>query len=255
MQYESVHSEENAAHLARHLFSGPLDIGSRFTLGQEAAAALLEEVDTRLREHFEASMAEGKEPGRLEFKIQKDFVVGTEALVELSGVSGTPFSMTRDEGTKDERSVNVVLADDRDIPSTNVVTVIAGPYGPTGVWGIYTMFPGEDSGCPFPNEKQPEDLRSQYTEYWENHGFLVTPETVSAHVEKYRKELDAIREETAREVRAAFELGKSFNHYTEEEERKNGRQITLIKALASFNKGKEVATSAKPDDPFKKSLG
>lgn len=251
MEYESVFSKENAQHLKRHLASDVLNIGSQFTLSEDDAEKLLSDVEGRLKEYFDSTLAEGKTPGRLEIKIEEDYPVGTDALVDLSKCSGSSFSMIRDEGTKNAREVNAVLANDQAIPRTNTVTVIAGPYGQTGIWGIYTLFPGE-AGQPFPNEHQPDGVRAEYEEYWNTHGFLVTPETVNAHIGRYHEKMRAIQEYTAKRARAAWR--GTFNHYPPEEQEANRRCADLTQALKAFNGQEENVAQPSVPDFLKKDL-
>ncbi len=251
MEYESVFSEENSKHLKRHLAPDVLNIGSQFTLSEDNAEKLLSDVERRLKEYFDNTLAKGETPGRLEIQIEEEYPVGTDALVDLSKDSIAPFSMIRDEGTKNAREVNAVLANDLDIPRTNIVTVIAGPYGPTGVWGIYTLFPGE-AGQPFPNEHQPDDVRAGYEEYWNTHGFLVTPETVGAHIGRYHEKIQAIQEHTAMRAHAAW--GGRFDHYPPEEQEANKRCTDLRRALEAFKGQEKVAQPLAPDF-LQKNLG
>ncbi len=73
-----------------------------------------------------------------------------------------------------------------------MVTVIAGRYGPTEDWGLYTMFPGA-SAPSFPNDKQSAYARAESTKFWNEHGFLATPEEIADHLKKAKNECMAAK--------------------------------------------------------------
>lgn len=185
MAYVSVKTDEILGHLKRHAFESET-IGSHFNLGHDQFMSLVDRVDMLLESLHNTSFESGQSLGRIELKIDMGFPIGNQALIELpSDKEGSVFKISRDKDSKE--IVNGVLSLPEDIPTTSMVTVIAGSYGSTGKWGIYTMFPGDDSGKPFPNEKQTFEDQAKYKEYWDMHGFLVTPEQAQKFVDREKK--------------------------------------------------------------------
>jgi len=165
-------------HMNRHFKGESLEtVGSKFYA--DARDPFIDAVEKALKEAFEAQKATG------DFKrtdppivLTFDRPIGTDALVELKGQSDDKLQrVIRDQGASNESVVMAVATEQDKIPQTNIVTVIGGPYGPTGEWGIYTMFPGKEAP-PFPSEKQSAEAQASNRVFWEEHGFLATPEEI-----------------------------------------------------------------------------
>lgn len=161
-------------HIERH-FDGSLTPGSKFLEQPKIdREAFLLKIDSLLLDKFNSFINAGENPSRVVLQYHADQPVGTDALIALADrTDAEPITVTRDPGKPYETKVKVVQTEQKDIPLTNLVTVIAGPYGPTGKWGIYTMFPGEEAP-PFPNERQSPEQIEEYGAFWESHGFLAT---------------------------------------------------------------------------------
>lgn len=130
------------------------------------------------------------------FAVKTDRWVGTDAVVPAEELQKDKiFNIVREPGTRGEANINVAIVDAKDMPKTNVIHAIYGPYGPTGKGGIYTMIFG-DPGEPFPRDL-PENadektvaLNQRAKEYWlgkdgkGGHVFLVTPEELVVAIEQ-----------------------------------------------------------------------
>jgi hypothetical protein len=182
MAQEFVSLYSNSEHVSRH-FSDAATVGSKFFAATQDI--VLERAEEAMREKFDAAQAEGREAGRVVITLHFDSPIGSDALVSLpSQPEAHQIRVIRDAATPSESIVTAVRTTKDGIPNTSEVTVIAGPYGPTGKWGIYTMFPGQEAP-PFPNERQPEDVRESYERFWQTHGFLATQEEIEAHPKAY----------------------------------------------------------------------
>ncbi|MFP4313466.1 MAG: hypothetical protein ACLFR0_03970 [Alphaproteobacteria bacterium] len=186
MEYSSIDDKEILDHLARHLPSS-IQPGSKFK-DPETLLAVSRMADAMLMGLAQQAQKDGQELGRVEFQINMPDTVGSDALIQISDEDQS-VTITRDRGAQHQAEVDVVIRDS--VPETNVVTVIAGPYGNSGKWGLYTMFPGRDSGKPFPNDKQPEHIKRENQEYWDTHGFVMSNE----EAEKFcNAEIKALRQ-------------------------------------------------------------
>ena len=156
-------------HIMRH---GPtsLTIGSKFAMNQAETATVLQSAEREMIAGFRDSLVTKGAVERHAFSRTYAQPVGTDALVDLKGrPSDRIFELVRDSG--DARAavrVKTVLAKPEEIPATNQLTFVGGPYGPTKKAGFYTAFPG-NAGQPFSD-----------TEYWKTHGFKATPAEVRA---------------------------------------------------------------------------
>lgn len=176
---EYVSVSANKEHIDRH-FTGSLVPGSKFLpMSEDDKQAVIDLVDLRLAEFFQKFLDEGREPSRVIFQINFPKAVGTDALVAIPADRKDSFiTVTRDAGTPYESRVQV--HETNEIPETSTVTVIAGPYGPTGKWGIYTMFPGAEAlAFPNPERQAPDALKASKT-FWDTHGFLATRAEIQA---------------------------------------------------------------------------
>lgn len=167
------------AHLERH-FEGSLVPGSKFLpMNEDQKERLLDRVDLMLTERFMSLTSCGKPPSKIIVEMKSAEMIGTNPLVAITPENTAEFvEITRDAGTPN--AANVMVTPSNNIPLTNNLVVIAGPYGDTGGWGIYTMFPGQMAPA-FPNaaKQSGEDLVAS-TDFWNNHGFLATPLEIKA---------------------------------------------------------------------------
>jgi len=174
-EYVSLYTDKD--HIERH-FSGSLTAGSKFY--PNAKDIVMGVVEQELIKKFNSAQESKIPAGRTVLVLNFDIPVGTDALVALNAIpEGSQHKLIRDVGTPNEAIFTAVEALKGDILETSTVTVIAGPYGPTGKWGIYTMFPGKEAP-PFPSENQPEAIRQSNQDFWNNHGFLATQEEILA---------------------------------------------------------------------------
>jgi len=171
---EYISLSESTDHLKRH-FSGAITVGSKFFANSQQR--IVDKAEAALMEKFFEAQDAGENAGRVVITINFDKPIGTDALVNLEGHKNT-VKIIRDEGEAHQSTVTAVETESP--PETTKLTIIAGPYGPSGKWGIYTMFPGNEAPA-FPNEKQPEDIRRENEKFWEGHGFLATKDEINSH--------------------------------------------------------------------------
>ena len=177
-----------ADHLARHV-EGSLTIGSKFTLPATTITKILEKTQDKIAGLFRAAFVDTGAVARIEF--QHDYVrqVGTNALINTSLYSPDKiFEIVRDAGTNAESRVKVALVLPERMPTTSVVTFVAGPYGPTNKAGFYTAFPGNAAALFLDRA------------YWETHGFLATPAEVRATLQEMRDAGPAIISAISQEI-------------------------------------------------------
>jgi len=175
-EYVSLFSE--SAHIERH-FSGSLTAGSKFY--SDAQEIVTKRAEQELKNAFGVALQQSKEVGRVVLTLKYDRPIGTDALVDLAGQSEDKLHrLVRDSGTSYEAIFTAVEMNQQEIPKTSIVTIIAGPYGQTGKWGIYTIYPGREAP-PFPSEKQSAEVREANIAYWKTHGFYATREEIQAH--------------------------------------------------------------------------
>lgn len=191
---EFLSAADNEEHLARHSDSASLTIGSKAinSTTKEDVASILTKTDEAYQEEIEKQ----GNPGRKVFAVKTDRWVGTDAVVSAEELQENKiFNIVREPGTRGEANIKVALVDAKDMPKTNVVHAIYGPYGPTGKGGIYTMIFG-DPGEPFPRDL-PEDadarlvaMNERAKEYWNGkngkggHVFLVTPQELEVAIKQ-----------------------------------------------------------------------
>lgn len=149
-------------------------------------------IDQLLRQTYVNLAHEGQTPGRVVLKGQiaesQGQKSGLDPLIELKKDQNY-IELVRDAGTPNETIIKVVPVENNDsIPSTKDVQVIAGPYGNSGKWGVYTVFAGQDAPA-FPNAHQSPEQRAANEKFWNNHGFLATPEQIEFTVAQMKSEL------------------------------------------------------------------
>ncbi len=191
---EFLSAADNEEHLLRHSDGASLTVGSKAisSTTKEDVASILAKTDKAYQEEIEKH----GNPGRKVFAIKTDRWVGTDAVVPAEELQENKiFNIVREPGTRGEANIKVALIDAKDMPKTNVVHAIYGPYGPTGKGGIYTMIFG-DPGEPFPRDL-PEDadarlvaMNERAKEYWNGkdgkgaHAFLVTPQELEVAIKQ-----------------------------------------------------------------------
>lgn len=169
-------------HINRH-FAGSLNPGSKFLpMDEGRKQEIIAAVDMKLVGIFADFVNQGNNPKRVVFQMDFNRAIGTDALTETNSNVGQVIEVVRDAGTENETSVKVVPTET--MPETSILTVVAGPYGPTGKWGIYTMFPGEEAPA-FPNAaRQSEADLNASKDFWSSHGFYATVAELQASVVK-----------------------------------------------------------------------
>ena len=182
-----VHDE----HIARHLDSNSQNPGSKALPG---IAGEMENILKTCDENYSRLIEEKGNPGRVVFGIEAPQNMGSDAVIPLSGLNNnvSVFSFSRDIGTPYEQNIKAVLIKSEDMPKTNVVHAIYGPYGPTGNAGIYTVLYG-DEGMPFPrnlNEQSSEadkKFNHECQKYWDEHIFLITPQELENGIKQMQE--------------------------------------------------------------------
>lgn len=192
---ELLSAANNKEHLVRHLNSDSLTIGSKAieSTTEEDVAIILTKTDEAYRKEIE----EHGNPGRKVFALKTDRWVGTDAVVPAEELQENKvFNIIREPGTSGGVAIKVALIEAKDMPKTNVVHAIYGPYYRSkGKGGIYTMMFG-DSAEPFPRDLPKDaDARSvamneRAKEYWNGkngkggHVFLVTPQELDVAIKQ-----------------------------------------------------------------------
>jgi hypothetical protein len=166
--YVSVYDPQNLVHLKRH-FEDSNEIGSKFF--PEKQEDVLKANEILLFGIYSKAIREGKNPGRVEHLHVWPEDVGSDAVVSreevfmspaqlLSFTSSRQFNVTRDKGGRNENTIDVALVEK--VPTTQRFCTIAGAYGPSGKWGIYTTHPGNIA--PILPGKIPDDFRENLSE-------------------------------------------------------------------------------------------
>jgi len=204
---------ENEEHLARHTDTSSLVAGSKVLEG--VTRADIAAISKKFDEAYQALIEKEGNPGRQVFALTTDRPIGTDAVVPLETLDKSRvFEIVREPGTRGEAKIKVALISKKDMPKTNVIHAVYGPYGPTGKGGIYTMMFG-DPGEPFARDL-PEDApeaqkkaNEKSKKYWDEHVFLITPEELEYAMAKMREQgLPTKQAETALkffDVRAKLE--------------------------------------------------
>lgn len=203
---DSVYYKEHVA--GRH-GKGSKSIGSKLleSVPDNYVLNILKESDKA----YQKAIDERGAPGRMVFAVQADRPVGTNALLPKEKLDKKAvFSTIRDVGTPGEIKVFVALISEKDMPTTNIVHVVMGHYGPTGKAGIYTMICG-DEGMPMPrpvDENTPPEMikfNDECKKYWDSHVFLITPEELKANIAELKEH--GISTKTQQMFLESFELG------------------------------------------------
>jgi hypothetical protein len=180
--------------LARH-FAGSATGEAKFAvaLTSDEGKELVAAVDRYLRAHLEAAEARGEKPSKLEVTLGvadlpidamsaggKAFlareVLGTDSLLS-QGAEGA-F-----KGLRDGRfEVNYVVRPE--LPGTNRMTIVAGPYGPSGLWGFYTFHPGE-LAPEMPSPRLTGEALTASQAFWSKAALVITPDETRALIDRY----------------------------------------------------------------------
>ena len=188
---EFVPCAENEEHLARHTDTTSKVAGSKVLAS--VSKNDISKISKMFDNAYETLINQHGNPGRQVFGLTVDKAVGTDAVVPLETLNSSKvFELTREPGTRGEAKIKVALVSKEDMPKTNVVHAVYGPYGPTGKGGNYTLIFG-DPGEPFPREL-PEDapaahkeLNNRAKQYWDNHVFLITPEECQYAIDRMKE--------------------------------------------------------------------
>lgn len=194
---EFLPAADNEEHLSRHSDSSSLVVGSKalpYTT-KENIHNILNTFDESFQNILETSGI----ATRLVFGLQTSKNVGTDAVAPAENVeSSSIFNIVREPGTRGEAEIRVALINREDMPKTNVVHAIYGPYGPSGKAGIYTMVFG-NPGEPFPRQLPPEankdaiEANKKAELYWNGangkggHVFLITPQELEDSIAKMKE--------------------------------------------------------------------
>lgn len=193
---EFLPASDNQEHLNRHAYSSSLTISSKAlkTTNPETVQKLLENFDAA----FQKQVQEKGTLGRTVLAIKTDRWVGTDAVVPAEELrEDSIFTIVREPGTRGEAKVKVAIVNPENMPKTNVVHAVYGPYNEKQC-GIYTMMFG-DPGEPFPKDL-PEDadersivLNERAKAYWNGvdgkggHVFLATPSEMENAIRKMKE--------------------------------------------------------------------
>ncbi len=133
-------------------------------------------------------------PGRQEFCLKTNSPVGTDAIVRADEIAeGSAFEVVRGLGTPYAGKVKVALINKKDMPTTNIVHGIYGPYGNSGKAGIYMMTFGQPE-VPLPKDlgknetEQTQIFNQECAKFWngENgkngHVYLATPDELMSTI-------------------------------------------------------------------------
>ncbi len=182
---------DNEEHLQRHTDSSSLVIGSKVLsdVSREDIQKISEKMD---EEYGKLIEAEGN-PGRKVFCLETDRDIGSDAVVPIESLNkNTVFNIVREPENNGGFEVNVALISSKDMPKTNIIHGIYGPYGNSGLGGNYTMIFG-DPGEPFPRKlDENADIRAKLDnrrkeEYWQKHVFLITEDELCYAIDKMKE--------------------------------------------------------------------
>lgn len=193
---EFLHAADNEEHLNRHSDSSSLVVGSKALphTTKQNIHDILDKFDKSYQNIVETTGI----ATRLVFGLTTNKKIGTDAVVPAENIqSSSIFNIVREPGTRAEAEIRVALINHEDMPKTNIVHAIYGPYGPTGKAGIYTMVFG-DPGEPFPRQLPPEadkgavEANKKAELYWNGangkggHVFLITPQELEDSITKMK---------------------------------------------------------------------
>lgn len=189
-----IKASENHEHLKKHSDSSSLVIGSKAL--KYTNPEHIQNILARFDQAYTQLIDNHGNPGRREFYLKTNAPVGTDTIAATKDIiNGSVFEVTRDLGTPYAAKVKVALINKENMPTTNLVHGIYGPYGNSGKAGIYTMTFGHP-GMPFPkelSEHEPENVHhfnKECCKFWngendqDGHIFLATPEELDATIKQ-----------------------------------------------------------------------
>ena len=204
--------------LEKYSNSASLEIGPKAleTTTKEDVKKILEAFD----KGYKDLLKKQDNPGRVEFCLEVNKPIGTEAVVAYDNVHPScVFSVVKHSGTRFKATIRVALIDKQDLPTTNIVHGFYGPYGDSGEAGFYGMTYG-DPRMPFPRDlhgDEPAALRTfsrKCEVYWKGrdgksgHIFLATAEELNRLLKEMRENKIPVAGQMAR-LRSFRMYGKS----------------------------------------------
>ena len=122
-----IKASEKPEHIRKHR-------GNAHVIGSKALKHVSEQNTHDILSRFEQAYAlmidERENPGRQEFCLKTSAPVGTDAVINAEDIKdGAAFEVVRDLGTPYAGKVKVALINAKDMPTTNLVHGIYGPYG------------------------------------------------------------------------------------------------------------------------------
>ena len=191
-----IKASEKPEHIRKHR-------GNAHVIGSKALKHVSEQNIHDILSRFEQAYAlmidERENPGRQEFCLKTSAPVGTDAVINAEDIiDGAAFEVVRDLGTPYAGKVKVALINVKDMPTTNLVHGIYGPYGNSGKAGIYTMTFGQP-GTELPKElgsDEPEPAQTfnrECRKFWDGengkagHVLLATPDELASTIEQMKK--------------------------------------------------------------------
>ena len=182
---------DNEEHLKRHTDCSSLVAGSKVL--PEVSRADIQAISAKMDNQYQDLIEKEGNPGRRVFCLEADRQIGTDAVAPIESLDkNSVFNIVREPGTDRAYTINVALISPKDMPKTNIIHGIYGPYGDSGLGGNYTMIFG-DPGEPFPMKlDENADIRVKLAnrkkeEYWQNHVFLATEEELAFAVSKMKE--------------------------------------------------------------------
>src|SRR3989338_1241896 len=120
------------------------------------------------RDGWTLRLVSGNPPGgRIVIEAVSDNALGEDALVEITNENKDKvFRGKRTTGGRDN-DVNLVVGTKK---KANKMLIIGGPYGPTGQFGLFTVFPGEYAPSFSPINDPIVGMTG--TDFWNTHGFI-----------------------------------------------------------------------------------
>ncbi|MDD2840550.1 MAG: PHP domain-containing protein [Rickettsiales bacterium] len=179
----------NKEHIDRHVNPKSLTIGSKFlpNIHPEQIENFLNKFD----EAYLNMIIEKDNSGVQVFAIECDKLVGTCAVISIENLTAKAresiFEIIRDFGKTYESKERVALISEEDMPTTNYIIGVYGPYDLIGNAGNLTMYTGYDF-VPNPKELQGNESKEEIEannrnkEYWDSHVFLCTPQELEANI-------------------------------------------------------------------------
>ena len=191
-----VRASDTKEHLQRYKAKS-LNIGSKPL--KNISEQNISEILSRFDNAYASLMINKEIPEHKEFCIKTSAPVATDAIVSEDELKdGAVFEVMRDLGTPYAAKIKVALILHQDMPTTNLIHGVYGPYGKTGKGGIYTVNFGQKE-IPLPKElsksesEEKQQLNSEYLKFWngENgkngHVFLATPDELVSTIEQMKK--------------------------------------------------------------------